>query len=126
MEPTRAVVEVVDSSPAAKGANGPHRWRSPAPRKRAQASCPIFGTRRLDRVKENLGAVEVSFPVDMALGALAGSSPGERASDLACPIGKHHLDRTEVFLDPVQARVPKIGPMLGPLARSQASATCAA
>jgi aryl-alcohol dehydrogenase-like predicted oxidoreductase len=57
------------------------RWSNSSPRKGATAAqvalawllargpniVPIFGTRRLDRVKENLGAAEVSLSVeDMA------------------------------------------------------------
>ena len=60
MEANHAVVEVVEQLAAAKGATAAQvalAWLLA----RAPSIVPIFGTRRLDRVKENLGAAEVSL-----------------------------------------------------------------
>ena len=60
MAANQAVVEVVEQFAAAKGATAAQvalAWLLA----RGPSIVPIFGTRRLDRVKENLGAVEVSL-----------------------------------------------------------------
>src|SRR6266403_1777035 len=60
MEANQAVVEAVDQLAAAKGATAAQvalAWLLA----RGPSIVPIFGTRRLDRVKENLGAAEVSL-----------------------------------------------------------------
>jgi aryl-alcohol dehydrogenase-like predicted oxidoreductase len=60
MEANQAVVEVVEQLAAAKGATVAQvalAWLLA----RGPSIVPIFGTRRLDRVTENLGAAEVSF-----------------------------------------------------------------
>ena len=62
----QAVVEVVEQFAAAKGATAAQvalAWLLA----RGPNIVPIFGTRRLDRVKENLGAAALSFSnADMA------------------------------------------------------------
>ena len=63
MEANQAVVEAVEQLAAAKGATAAQvalAWLLA----RGPSIVPIFGTRRLDRVKENLGAVEVSLSDD--------------------------------------------------------------
>jgi aryl-alcohol dehydrogenase-like predicted oxidoreductase len=58
MEANQAVVEAVELLAAAKGATAAQvalAWLLA----RGTSIVPIFGTRRLDRVKENLGAAEV-------------------------------------------------------------------
>jgi aryl-alcohol dehydrogenase-like predicted oxidoreductase len=60
MEANQAVVEAVELLAAAKGATAAQvalAWLLA----RGPSIVPIFGTRRLDRVKENLGASEVSL-----------------------------------------------------------------
>ena len=60
MTANQAVVEAVEQLAAAKGATAAQvalAWLLA----RGPGVVPIFGTRRLDRVKENLGAVEVSL-----------------------------------------------------------------
>jgi aryl-alcohol dehydrogenase-like predicted oxidoreductase len=60
MEANRAVVEAVEQLAAVKGATAAQvalAWLLA----RGPSIVPIFGTRRLDRVKENLGAAEVSL-----------------------------------------------------------------
>jgi len=60
MEANQAVVEAVELLAAAKGATAAQvalAWLLA----RKPSIVPIFGTRRLDRVKENLGAAEVSL-----------------------------------------------------------------
>jgi len=60
MEANQAVVEAVEQLAAAKGATAAQvalAWLLA----RGSSIVPIFGTRRLDRVKENLGAAEVSL-----------------------------------------------------------------
>jgi aryl-alcohol dehydrogenase-like predicted oxidoreductase len=60
MEANQAVVEAVELLAAAKGATAAQvalAWLLA----RGSNIVPIFGTRRLDRVKENLGAAEVSL-----------------------------------------------------------------
>jgi aryl-alcohol dehydrogenase-like predicted oxidoreductase len=60
MEANQAVVEAVEQLAAAKGATAAQvalAWLLA----RGPSIVPIFGTRRLDRVKENLGAAEVSL-----------------------------------------------------------------
>jgi aryl-alcohol dehydrogenase-like predicted oxidoreductase len=66
MEANKAVVEVVEQLAAAKGATAAQvalAWLLA----RGPSIVPIFGTRRLDRVQENLGAAAVSLSAeDMA------------------------------------------------------------
>ena len=60
MEANQAVVEAVEQLAAVKGATAAQvalAWLLA----RGPSIVPIFGTRRLDRVKENLGAAEVSL-----------------------------------------------------------------
>ena len=60
MEANQAVVEAIEQLAAAKGATAAQvalAWLLA----RGPSIVPIFGTRRLDRVKENLGAAEVSL-----------------------------------------------------------------
>ncbi|HWY83154.1 MAG TPA: aldo/keto reductase, partial [Roseiarcus sp.] len=60
MEANQAVVEAVEQLAAAKGATAAQvalAWLLA----RGPSIVPIFGTRRLDRVKENLGAADVSL-----------------------------------------------------------------
>jgi aryl-alcohol dehydrogenase-like predicted oxidoreductase len=60
MKANQAVVEAIEQLAAAKGATAAQvalAWLLA----RGRSIVPIFGTRRLDRVKENLGAAEVSF-----------------------------------------------------------------
>jgi aryl-alcohol dehydrogenase-like predicted oxidoreductase len=60
MEANQAVVEAVELLAAAKGATTAQvalAWLLA----RGPSIVPIFGTRRLDRVKENLGAAEVDL-----------------------------------------------------------------
>jgi aryl-alcohol dehydrogenase-like predicted oxidoreductase len=60
MEANQAVVEAVEQLAAAKGATAAQvalAWLLA----RGPSIVPIFGTRHLDRVKENLGAAEVSL-----------------------------------------------------------------
>jgi len=60
MEANQAVVEAVEQLGRGQGRHGRAGGAGVAPRKRPNI-VPIFGTRRLDRVKENLGAAEVSL-----------------------------------------------------------------
>jgi aryl-alcohol dehydrogenase-like predicted oxidoreductase len=66
MEANQSVVEVVEQLAASKGATAAQvalAWLLA----RGPSIAPIFGTRRLDRVKENLGASEVNLSdADMA------------------------------------------------------------
>ena len=66
MEANQAVVEAVELLAVAKGATAAQvalAWLLA----KGPGIVPIFGTRRLDRVKENLGAAEVSLSdADMA------------------------------------------------------------
>src|SRR5260221_1213511 len=60
MEANQAVVEAIEQLAATKGATAAQvelAWLLA----RGPSIVPIFGTRRLDRVKENLGAAEVSL-----------------------------------------------------------------
>ena len=60
MEANQAVVEAVEQLAAAKGATAAQvalAWLLA----KGPSIVPIFGTRRLDRVKENLGAADVSL-----------------------------------------------------------------
>jgi aryl-alcohol dehydrogenase-like predicted oxidoreductase len=60
MKANEAVVEAIEQLAAAKGATAAQvalAWLLA----RGPSIVPIFGTRRLDRVKENLGAAEVSL-----------------------------------------------------------------
>ena len=60
MEANQAVVEAVEQVAAAKGATAAQvalAWLLA----RGPSIVPIFGTRRLDRVEENLGAVEINL-----------------------------------------------------------------
>jgi len=60
MEANQAVVEAVEQLAAAKGATAAQVALA-CLLARGPSIVPIFGTRRLDRVKENLGAAEVSL-----------------------------------------------------------------
>jgi aryl-alcohol dehydrogenase-like predicted oxidoreductase len=60
MEANQAVVEAVEQLAAAKGATAAQVALACLLARRPSI-VPIFGTRRLDRVKENLGAAEVSL-----------------------------------------------------------------
>jgi aryl-alcohol dehydrogenase-like predicted oxidoreductase len=82
MEANQAVIEAVEQLAAAKGATAAQvalAWLLA----RGPRIMPIFGTRRLDRVKENLGAAEVSLAdEDMAAieARLAGIGGHRRAA----------------------------------------------
>ena len=82
MEANRAVVEAVEQLAAAKGATAAQvalAWLLA----RGPSIVPIFGTRRLNRVKENLGAAEVSLSdEDMPLSRRAW--PGSRSLASGC------------------------------------------
>ena len=60
MDANQAVVDVVEQLAAAKGATSAQVALALL-LARGPSIVPIFGTRRLDRVKENLGAAEVSL-----------------------------------------------------------------
>jgi aryl-alcohol dehydrogenase-like predicted oxidoreductase len=82
MEANQAVVEAVEQLAAAKGATAAQvalAWLLA----RGPSIVPIFGTRRLDRVKENLGAAEVSLS-DEDMAAIERAWPGSRSPASGC------------------------------------------
>jgi aryl-alcohol dehydrogenase-like predicted oxidoreductase len=79
MEANQAVVEVVEQLGAAKGATAAQvalAWL-------LARGVPIFGTRRLDRVKENLGASEVPLS-DEDMAAIEARLAGMRSLASGC------------------------------------------
>jgi len=82
MEANQAVVEAVEQLAAAKGdtaAQVAFAWLLA----RGPSIVPIFGTRRLDRVKENLGAAEVSLSDD-EMAAIERAWPESRSLASGC------------------------------------------
>jgi len=101
MEANQAVVEAVEQLAAAKGATAAQvalAWLLA----RGPSIVPIFGTRRLDRVKENLGAAEVSLS-DEDMAAIEArlariEVAGERLPPaiLNCPTANHRTRSNQV------------------------------